>query len=750
MSWPTMSDYQEAIQNPASCFSDEQLKRGSPALNALGLPQPVTGGFCSVYQVTNGRSRWAVRCFLHNIRDLQERYAQISRFLKKKKFKHMVGFEYVREGIRVRGTWHPVLKMEWVDGDTLNVWVEKHLKDPKALLKLAERWGEVVEALERAGIGHCDLQHGNILVDGSGNLKLIDYDGMYVPPLRGRGSHEKGHPAYQHPQRDGKNFDEKVDRFSALVIQASLLAVAQSPELWKRFYEEDNLIFRRSDFQNPDAAPVFAQLKSIGGPVADVAEALREACKRPLSAAPRLRDLKLGQAASPAPPKAAPAAAKPAPPAPAKAAAKPAAQAPAKVAAKAPPAPAPKTAPAAAKPAAQATAKVAAKPATKPTPPAPARVAAKPAAKPAHPAPAKVAAKPAAPAPAPPQSGWTVEWTRPGPMREKHVLKVPVYGTRAAPRRILGLTLGTRSEQFVERYDEELDEHELSVGGHRAAVTSLAFSADGRVLASGSRDRTVRVWNTPGGREASAPLDAKAGVVAIALLPNRSVVAAALDDRRLVLWDYGLQRQVIHFDSPDRSRLKAVAVSSDGRWVAAGGAGRRIYVWQTDRGTLAGELKHTAGRIEALAFTPDGSGIVCGTHKGCLELFDRAGGSAKWSTRTALRRIVALVVPPRGTGVVGGAADGTIGFWDLKDGSESRHVTPEGGSLASLAVAPDGALFIAGLTSGKARLTEAGTDREVAVLEGHPGPVTAAALPGTGKSAATGAADGSVRLWLAA
>jgi len=335
-------------------------------------------------------------------------------------------------------------------------------------------------------------------------------------------------------------------------------------------------------------------------------------------------------------------------------------------------------------------------------------------------------------------------------MKEKHVQKIPVYGTREAPRRILGLTLGTRSEQFVERYDEELDEHELRVGGHRAAVTSLAFSADGRVLASGSRDRTVRVWNTPGGREASAPLDAKAGVVAIALVPNRSVVAATLDDRRLVLWDYGLQRQVIHFDSPDRSRLKAVAVSSDGRWVAAGGASRRIYVWQIDRGTLAGELKNTAGRIESLAFTPDGSGIVCGTHQGSLELFDRAGGSARWSMRTALRRIVALVVPPRGTGVVGGAADGTIGFWDLKDGRESRHVTPEGGRPASLAVAPDGALLIAGLTSGKARLTEAGTDREVAVLEGHPGPVTAAALPGTGKSAATGAADGSVRLWLAA
>ena len=103
MSWPTMSDYQEAIQNPALCFADAQLKSGSPALNALGLPQPVTGGFCSVYQVGHGKSRWAVRCFLHNIRDLRDRYSQISKFLRWRRLKEMVGFEYVPEGIRVRG-----------------------------------------------------------------------------------------------------------------------------------------------------------------------------------------------------------------------------------------------------------------------------------------------------------------------------------------------------------------------------------------------------------------------------------------------------------------------------------------------------------------------------------------------------------------------------------------------------------------------------------------------------------------------
>src|SRR5262249_40495518 len=162
MNWPTMSDYQEAIQNPGNCFSDPQLKAGTPALNALGLPQPVTGGFCSVYQVASGKTKWAVRCFLHNIQDLRERYKEISKYLRWHKVKQTVGFEYLQEGIRVRDAWHPVLKMEGVDGDTLDRWVDKHVDDPGALRRLADRWGEVMKGLEAAHVGHCDLQHGNV------------------------------------------------------------------------------------------------------------------------------------------------------------------------------------------------------------------------------------------------------------------------------------------------------------------------------------------------------------------------------------------------------------------------------------------------------------------------------------------------------------------------------------------------------------------------------------------------------------
>ena len=840
-----MSDYQEAVQNPANCFSDAQLKAGTPALNALGLPSPVTGGFCSVYQVTSGKTRWAVRCFLHHIRDGRERYKEISKYLRGRKLKETVGFEYVQEGIRVRGDWHPVLKMEWVDGLQLNTWVDRHSQDPRALRQLDERWAVLMDALEAQHIGHCDLQHGNVLVDGHDQLKLIDYDGMYVPALRGKGSHEKGHPAYQHPQRDGKDFDETIDRFAALVVSTSLVAVAESPALWKRFYDDDNLIFKRHDFLDPDGAPVFQELKKLKGVVADRAGILRDACKQRLNETPRLRDVRGGGTrpaeAKPAEKKAAekkapkvfqlPFAAKK----PAEAQASAQAAAPMKqvagggaVPAGPPvlPAPAP-LARASAAPAAAPAHKVAtaprpsilqlptrnavAAPAAKPPVPPklkPARhapAAAKPAAPPARPqaakpsgsqptwmgagappagsqpatsAPATSAPATSAPAsarsvpsaPAAPQktvtprsstrtgsrrvtssaatwTGWGVEWTRPGDLRERHIWQVPTVGRRQVPRTVLGLPFGTRTEKYAESHEEKVEDLGYRLGGHRLEVTSLAFTLDARLPVSASRDGSIRVWNVKRGREACAPLMADSAVLAMTLVPDRTMVAAVLEDRAVVLWDHGPKRRVIHVESADRTAFRAIAASNDGQCVAAGGAGRRIHLWNTERGIAGHEFARATGRIEALAFTPDGNGIVCATHKSRVEMFDLASGEQRWTTRATCGRVVSLFASRHTKGVLGGARDGTIVRWSPTDGSELQRMRPTPERLVSLAATPDGSNLLVGLRSGKASVFETAGGREVGLLDGHPGAVTATAISATGKLAATGSTDGSLRLW---
>jgi predicted Ser/Thr protein kinase len=183
MSWPTITDYQEVIQNPHLCFADPELQQGSPLLDPLGLPKPITGGFASVYQmICNGR-KYAIRCFLRYNPDQKQRYAKISSYLQQVDLPYMVVFKFLTQGIKVRGQWYPILKMDWIDGEPLNSYVEKNLKNPKVIRDLAQKFVKLIFDLERSKIAHGDLQHGNILI-ANGDFRLIDYDGMYVPDLK--------------------------------------------------------------------------------------------------------------------------------------------------------------------------------------------------------------------------------------------------------------------------------------------------------------------------------------------------------------------------------------------------------------------------------------------------------------------------------------------------------------------------------------------------------------------------------------
>ncbi|WP_428940420.1 hypothetical protein [Fontivita pretiosa] len=151
--------------------------------------------------------------------------------------------------------------MEWVQGQPLIAFIEKHLGDRSALLSLARRWVEMVKALQRASIAHGDLQHGNVLI-AEGQLRLIDYDGMYVPALSGEGSHEVGHRNYQHPLRSEADFGPYVDNFSAWVVYVSLVALAVDPTLWQRFRGGDEcLLFRREDFEHPESSDLLRLLE---------------------------------------------------------------------------------------------------------------------------------------------------------------------------------------------------------------------------------------------------------------------------------------------------------------------------------------------------------------------------------------------------------------------------------------------------------------------------------------------------------
>lgn len=265
---------------PAVCFRDADLRQCSVEKHALTrMPEVWTGNFAQVYELTNGRTRWAVKCFTRSSADIRRRYACISDAIGRSQLPYFVEFRLLDEGILVNGKRYPVVKMEWVDGVPLDKYVETHLFQPQILLKLASSIVRMVVALEGKGLAHGDLQHGNIFIRG-GDLKLVDYDGMFVPAFRGERAPETGLPSYQHPRRDGTLYDSRIDRFPLLVISTGLCALAVDPRLWYRFSTGDNVLFRKDDFENAGRSPLFTHLRGLGDQqVKEFAEALRKACQ---------------------------------------------------------------------------------------------------------------------------------------------------------------------------------------------------------------------------------------------------------------------------------------------------------------------------------------------------------------------------------------------------------------------------------------------------------------------------------------
>lgn len=233
------------------------------------MPKPATGGNAVVYKANERggflsfKKTWAIRCFLRPISDHAERYEAISKHLRRVRLPYDVNFQFLKQGIQIRSNWFPIVKMQWAKGDLLHTYIEKHLRDRESLAALRDKWVTLVRHLETAQVAHGDLQHGNILVRG-GSIQLVDYDGMWVPALKGREATEVGHRAYQHPERSGKHYGQEIDRFSALVIYLSLAALERNAALWEGFHTGDNLIFVREDFLHVGRSAIWQELRRIG------------------------------------------------------------------------------------------------------------------------------------------------------------------------------------------------------------------------------------------------------------------------------------------------------------------------------------------------------------------------------------------------------------------------------------------------------------------------------------------------------
>lgn len=268
--YPTIGEYNQLIQ-----------KKGGSAFRSLYgislIPSSTTpikiylfgsGAFAAVFKGLLNGTNYAIRCFLTAEDETINRYKKICDYLNDIQASWKTDCEFIENELSINGNSYPILKMEWLNGLLINLFVSNHLSDNHVLTELQIKLVVVSNDLEKHQIGHGDIQSGNIIITGTSSnfqVKLIDYDGMYVPALTGKKSIEKGRSEFQHPKRTMNNFSPEMDRFSFWVMITVLEALKVDKTLWREvmqggFNTGDNFLFTIQDFLNPNQSNLFNRL----------------------------------------------------------------------------------------------------------------------------------------------------------------------------------------------------------------------------------------------------------------------------------------------------------------------------------------------------------------------------------------------------------------------------------------------------------------------------------------------------------
>jgi hypothetical protein len=281
MTYPNAQDYTAAVQQPQHAFRLPELRRAHFDLHPTwGIPVPASGNAAVVFKATVAGSAAALRFFIREDVSSHERYTALSRhFVDRSIVDCVASANWVDDAIQVKDATWPMVQMSWVDGRTLDAYVEYLATSGNvvALAALADNWRVLIGRLQSAEFAHGDLQHGNILVDTTSSLRLVDFDGSWVAALNDRPApNETGHPNYQ---RTGREWGRWMDSFPALVIYTALLTLSRRPEAWERLHTGENILFSAGDFSPPFRTAAWETIASVGdAEVQQAAESLKQAC----------------------------------------------------------------------------------------------------------------------------------------------------------------------------------------------------------------------------------------------------------------------------------------------------------------------------------------------------------------------------------------------------------------------------------------------------------------------------------------
>ena len=267
MQYPLMSEYVSAIQDASDNL--DELAHLVPVLDNHGEPYRSSGAFAVVFKMKDEQTGkcYALKCFTEEQKGRAESYRQIADELEFVDSPYLTSVKYLEKEIFVDSSCEeaefPVLLMDWIDGETMENYIAENYQDNYAMAMLCYRFCKMAAWLRSQPFAHGDIKPDNIMVRPDGNLSLVDYDGMFVPAMKGQKSPTIGTKDFSHPLRIVDDFNETIDDFALASIALSLKAISMNSTLLDTYGASDRLLFSESDYRTPSSSKAISALQDL-------------------------------------------------------------------------------------------------------------------------------------------------------------------------------------------------------------------------------------------------------------------------------------------------------------------------------------------------------------------------------------------------------------------------------------------------------------------------------------------------------
>lgn len=267
MQYPLISEYLAAIRDAKDNL--DKLSHLVPVMDKYGEPYRSSGAFAVVFKMKDEQTGkcYALKCFTEKQEGRAEAYRKIAEELEFVDSSYITSVKYLEKELFVDSNCEdeefPVLLMDWIEGETMETYIADNYTDNYAMSMLCYRFCKMAVWLRSQSFAHGDIKPDNIMVRPDGTLTLVDYDGMFVPAMKGQKSPTIGTKDFSHPLRTIDDFDETIDDFALASIALSLKAISLDPSLFQTYGASDRLLFSAADYLDLSKSNTFTALQSM-------------------------------------------------------------------------------------------------------------------------------------------------------------------------------------------------------------------------------------------------------------------------------------------------------------------------------------------------------------------------------------------------------------------------------------------------------------------------------------------------------